>query len=65
MNGKPCASPGIATCWEAIDWQKALAYVKKLAPTLGKDKVLVVTVSGRGDKDCAALARYQGEEIYE
>ena len=30
MNGQPCASPGIATCWEAIDWQKALAYVKKL-----------------------------------
>lgn len=30
MNGKPCASPGIATRWEAIDWQKALAYVKKL-----------------------------------
>ena len=30
MNGKPCASPGIATCWEAIDWQTALAYVKKL-----------------------------------
>lgn len=30
MNGKPCASPGIATCWEAINWQKALAYVKKL-----------------------------------
>lgn len=30
MNGKPCASPGIATCWEAIDWQKVLAYVKKL-----------------------------------
>ena len=30
MNGKPCASPGIATCWEAIDWQKALVYVKKL-----------------------------------
>lgn len=30
MNGKPCASPGIATCWEAIDRQKALAYVKKL-----------------------------------
>ena len=30
MNGKPCASPGVATCWEAIDWQKALVYVKKL-----------------------------------
>ena len=29
MNGKPCASPGIATCWEEIDWQKARAYVKK------------------------------------
>lgn len=49
----------------AIESAHALAYVKKLAPTLGKDKVLVVTVSGRGDKDCAALARYQGEEIYE
>ncbi|WP_276941298.1 tryptophan synthase subunit beta, partial [Dubosiella newyorkensis] len=48
----------------AIESAHALAYVKKLAPTLGKDKVLVVTVSGRGDKDCAALARYQGEEIY-
>ena len=30
MNGKLCASPGIATCWEEIDWQKARAYVKKL-----------------------------------
>lgn len=30
MNGKPCASPGIATCWESMDWQKAQAYVKKL-----------------------------------
>ena len=30
MNGKPCASPGIATCWEEIEWQKARAYVKKL-----------------------------------
>ena len=30
MNGKPCASPGIATCWDEIDWQKARAYVKKL-----------------------------------
>lgn len=30
MNGKPCASPGIATCWETIDWQAAREYVKKL-----------------------------------
>ena len=36
MNGKPCASPGIATCWEAIDWQKALAYVKKLQVRIAK-----------------------------
>lgn len=38
MNGKPCASPGIATCWEAIDWQKALAYVKKLQVRIVKDQ---------------------------
>ena len=30
MNGKPCASPGDAMCWEAIDWSKAQSYVKKL-----------------------------------
>jgi tryptophan synthase beta chain len=30
-----------------------------------KDKIIVVTVSGRGDKDCAAIARYRGENIYE
>lgn len=38
MNGKPCASPGIATCWEAIDWQKALAYVKKLQVRIVKSQ---------------------------
>ena len=32
----------------------------KLAPTMDKDKIIVVTVSGRGDKDCAAIARYRG-----
>ena len=37
----------------------------KLAPTLSRDKIIVVTVSGRGDKDCAAIARYRGEDIYE
>lgn len=36
MNGKPCASPGIATCWEEIDWQKARAYVKKLQMRIAK-----------------------------
>ena len=37
----------------------------KLAPTLSKDKIMVITISGRGDKDCAAIARYRGEDIYE
>jgi tryptophan synthase beta chain len=32
---------------------------------MGKDQILVITVSGRGDKDCAAIARYRGEELYE
>ena len=49
----------------AIESAHAIAYAKKLAPTMGKDQVIVVTVSGRGDKDCAAIARYRGEELYE
>ncbi len=49
----------------AIESSHALAYAKKLAPTLSKEKIIVVTVSGRGDKDCAAIARYRGEDINE
>ena len=49
----------------AIESAHAVAYALKLAPTLDKDKILVITVSGRGDKDCAAIARYRGENIYE
>ena len=49
----------------AIESAHAVAYAKKLAPQLEKDKIVVITVSGRGDKDCAAIARYRGEEIYE
>ncbi len=49
----------------AIESAHAIAYARKLAPTMGKDKIIVVTVSGRGDKDCAAIARYRGEELYE
>ena len=49
----------------AIESAHAVAYAKKIAPTLGKDKIMVVTVSGRGDKDCAAIARYRGEDIHE
>lgn len=49
----------------AIESAHAVAYAMKLVPTMPKDKIVVVTVSGRGDKDCAAIARYRGEEIYE
>ncbi len=49
----------------AIESSHALAYAIKLAPTLDKDKIVVVTLSGRGDKDCVAMARYRGEDINE
>lgn len=49
----------------AIESSHALAYACQYAPTLGKDKIIVVTLSGRGDKDCAAIARYRGENIHE
>ena len=41
------------------------AHAVKIAPEMDKDKIIVVTISGRGDKDCAAIARYRGVEIYE
>ncbi|MCL2807003.1 MAG: tryptophan synthase subunit beta [Coriobacteriia bacterium] len=44
----------------AIESAHALAYAMKYAPLLGADKALVVTLSGRGDKDVAAVARYKG-----
>ena len=49
----------------AIESSHAIAYAKKLAPTMRKDQIIIVTVSGRGDKDCAAIARYRGEDIHE
>ena len=49
----------------AVESAHAVAYAKKLAPTLEKDKIIVVNISGRGDKDVAAIARYRGVEIYE
>ena len=45
----------------AIESAHAVSYAMKLAPTLAKDKIIVVTLSGRGDKDCASIARYCGE----
>ena len=49
----------------AIESAHAVAYARKLAPAMGSDQLLVVTISGRGDKDCAAIARYRGEDLYE
>ena len=49
----------------AIESAHAVAYGQKLAPTMGKDQIIVITVSGRGDKDCAAIARYRGEDLHE
>ncbi|MBQ9268898.1 MAG: tryptophan synthase subunit beta [Oscillospiraceae bacterium] len=49
----------------AVESAHAVAYAMKLAPTMGKDQVLVINLSGRGDKDVAAIARYKGVELYE
>ncbi len=49
----------------AIESAHAVAYAKKLAGSMSKDQIIVVNLSGRGDKDCAAIARYRGEDIYE
>lgn len=49
----------------AIESAHAVAYARKLAPTMGKDKIIVINISGRGDKDVAAIARYRGVNIYE
>ena len=49
----------------AIESAHAVSYAMKLAPTMTKDQIIVINISGRGDKDCAAIARYRGEDIYE
>ena len=49
----------------AIESAHAVAHAMKIAPQMSKDQIIVITISGRGDKDCAAIARYRGEEIYE
>ncbi|MCR5094543.1 MAG: tryptophan synthase subunit beta [Lachnospiraceae bacterium] len=49
----------------AIESAHAVSYAMKLAKELGPDKVIVITISGRGDKDCAAIARYRGEDLHE
>ncbi len=49
----------------AIESAHAVAHAMKIAPQYSRDKILVITISGRGDKDCAAIARYRGEDIHE
>lgn len=49
----------------AIESAHAVAYAMKLAPNMDKDKIIVITLSGRGDKDVAAIARYRGEDLHE
>jgi tryptophan synthase beta chain len=49
----------------AIESCHAVAYVRKLAPKMRKDQIIVCNLSGRGDKDVAAIARYRGKEIYD
>ncbi len=49
----------------AIESSHAVAHALKIAPAMGRDKIIVITISGRGDKDCAAIARYRGEDIHE
>ena len=49
----------------AIESAHAVSYAIKLAPSMSSDDIIVVTISGRGDKDCASIARYRGENINE
>lgn len=49
----------------AIESAHAVAHAIKIAPEMRPDELMVITISGRGDKDCAAIARYRGEDINE
>lgn len=49
----------------AIESAHAVAQVKKIAPAMGKDEIIICCLSGRGDKDVAAIARYRGIDLHE
>lgn len=49
----------------AIESAHAVAEAIKLAPKMGRDRIIIVNISGRGDKDAAAIARYRGEDIHD
>lgn len=47
----------------AIESAHAVAHAMKIAPKMSRDQIIVITLSGRGDKDCAAIAHYRGQDI--
>lgn len=49
----------------AIESAHAVAYARLIAPEMRRDQILVVNLSGRGDKDVAAIARYRGVQIHD
>lgn len=49
----------------AVESAHAVAYAKKLAPLMKKDEIMIVCLSGRGDKDVAAIAKYRGRIVHE
>ena len=49
----------------AIESSHAVAHALKIAPQMRPDQIIVITISGRGDKDVAAIARYRGEDLHE
>ena len=49
----------------AIESAHAVAYARELAPKMSPDQIVVINLSGRGDKDVAAIARYRGEDLHD
>ena len=49
----------------AVESAHAIAHAMKIAPGMSPDQIILVTVSGRGDKDVAAIARYRGEDLHD
>ncbi len=50
---------------QAIESAHAVAHALKMVPSMNRDQIVVICLSGRGDKDCAAIARYRGQDIHE
>lgn len=49
----------------AIESAHAVAYARKIAPTMSRDQIIIICLSGRGDKDVASIAKYRGVDIDE